>query len=889
MGLHPRRETPIRRQYLEIKRRYPEALLLFQMGDFYEAFDEDAEVLARELGIALTTKVMGKNFRVPLAGIPCHSLEQHLRRLIERGHKVAICDQLSPPGKGLVKRDVVRVITPGTVIEPSLLEGKANNYLASLMLSGSSPSEPAGLAYVDISTGEFATTQTSTEQALLELERLKPAEVLLPREQQGVEFPFPTSVTYLADELFEQEATHRTLLEQLEVSTLAAFGCEGLPLAIRAAGAILHYLRQTQPMALTQLTQLTTYFPEAFMALDPQTLHNLAVFPPYSGSSFSGAPGSEPSEGKGSLLEVIDLTQTPMGGRLLKKWLRQPSLDLKEIHRRQEVVQWFYEHAVIRSRFQAQLDRVCDLERLIHRIRNGVATPREVVMLGRSLEVLPSIIELLQEGKEVLASLWDSLRPCKEVVDLVSRALVDNPPAVPATARTSWEQGGVIREGFSQELDQLRSLLRSSKKYLADLESRERERTGIKSLKVGYNKVFGYYIEVTKPNLHLVPPDYIRKQTLVGAERFFTPELKEYEALISNAEARILELEASLFRQVCSQIGQHQEAILTNARTLAQLDVLAGWAEVALRRGYVRPELHSGTSITIRRGRHPVVEQSLALRKAFVPNDTELSTEGTQIMVLTGPNMAGKSTYLRQVALIVLLAQVGSFVPAESASIGLVDRIFTRVGLQDRIVAGQSSFLVEMTEIAHILNNATPRSLVILDEIGRGTGTYDGLAIARAVVEYLHNHPKHQAQTLFATHYHELTDLEGAFPRVRNFHMPVREEKGRIVFLHRVLPGKSLRSYGVQVARMAGLPRPVIQRAREIVARYEAGEKAAGKTPTPHVQEARNSYGPSIPENQALQKILRTLLELDIHTLTPIEALSKLYELQQTLQRLKDM
>jgi len=854
--------TPIRKQYLEIKKRYPQAILLFQMGDFYETFDEDAELVSRELNIALTTKWMGKNLRVPLAGFPCHSLEQYLRKLIRKGYKVAICDQLSPPGRGLVKRDVVRLITPGTVVESSLLEGKSNNYLASVVFPSEQPPDQAGIAYVDITTSEFATTQLAASQALSELERLNPAEILLSESSELSDSELPAPVTRLEDRWFELEITRRLLLDHFETDSLAGFGCDHLPLAVQAAGSIIYYLQQTQRAALDQLTRLNTYSIEQYMELDPQTLRNLEVFENYP-----------------SLLSVIDLTKTPMGGRLLKKWLRRPLLDVKDLSRRQDAVQWFYDNPLARSQLASLLDQVFDLERLLNRVRGGIATPRELVALGRSLEAIPKIMGVLREGGDALKPWLSQLKPCDEVVELISRAIVQEPPLTPsspiAIRGASFDQGGVIKDGFSKELDQLRLLLKSSKKYLAELERRERERTGIKSLKVGYNKVFGYYIEVTKPNLHLVPPDYIRKQTLVGAERFFTVELKEYESLISNAESRILELESSIFQQVCAQVGERRKEILANADVLAQLDVFSALAEAAVRYDYVRPQLTEGDAIIIKGGRHPIVEQSPALKEKFVPNDTFLSNADTQIMILTGPNMSGKSTYLRQVALIVLLAQIGSFVPADSATIGLVDRIFTRVGLQDHLAQGRSSFMTEMIETANILNNATPKSLVILDEIGRGTSTYDGLSIARAVIEYLHNHPGLRAKTLFATHYHELTDLEDAFPRVKNFHITVSEEDGKIIFHRKVLPGRGAKSYGIQVARLAGLPRPVVHRAQEIVADYES---RGYHQPQPRKLIRDESSRYISPSHKS---IIEILLKLDLNSMTPVEAMSKLYELQK--------
>lgn len=861
--------TPLRRQYLNVKRRYPDMLLLFQMGDFFEAFDEDAAILSRELGVALTTKWMGKTLRVPMAGIPVQSLEQHLGKLIERGYKVAICEQLTPPGKKLIKREVTRIVTPGTVVEPALLEGKVNNYLASLVPEG----KRAGIAYVDVTTGEFATTELALEAALEELERLEPSELLIPRSLSEAESIDPrlvalisgelAPVTWLEDDVLARERSRRLLLDHFQASSLTAYGCEHLPLAVCAAAAIIEYLRRTQPHAVDQLTRLRTYALSGYMTLDAQTVRNLEIFQSRMGTS------------EGSLLSVIDLTVTPMGGRRLKQWLKQPLLDRRELQRRQDVVAWFLENDRARRRFRAYLEKVFDLERLIGRIRSGIATPRELVVLGRSLAWIPKIRALFKSDVEPLGALFGELKPCTEVVQLIAQAIVDDPPA-------TVEQGEVVRAGYSKELDGLRAVLRDGKKYLADLEARERARTGIRSLKVGYNKVFGYYIEVTKPNLHLVPSDYIRKQTLVNAERFFTLELKEHESVVSHAQDRILELESSLFQQICRRVGEYREDVMSTARALSELDVLAAFAEGAARYRYVRPRLIDEPLIAIEKGRHPVVEQSLPEGR-FVPNDAFLSNDDFQIIILTGPNLSGKSTYLRQVALITLLAHVGSFVPATEATIGLVDRIFSRVGLEDNISRGQSSFMIEMMETASILNHATPRSLIILDEIGRGTSTYDGLSIARAVIEYIHNHPRLRAKTLFATHYHELTELGDALPRVKNFHITVAEEGGQIRFLRNVVPGKAGKSYGVQVARLAGLPRPVVHRAEEILAEYEAGSQGAqepsSRSPS-HVAEAKATYSSSLHRARA---ILDELVNLDIDSMAPVEALTKLYELKKKI------
>ncbi|MBE0415921.1 MAG: DNA mismatch repair protein MutS, partial [Dehalococcoidia bacterium] len=688
--------TPLRSQYLRIKRKYPEAIVFFRLGDFYETFDQDARVASRELEIVLTSREMGKGQRVPMAGIPYHALDNYLARLINKGYKVAICEQLSEPkARGLVERDVIRVVTPGTVVEPELLEGKVNNYLTALVVDR----EQAGIAYVDITTSEFQTTQLSHEGATSELERLRPSEIIAPCGSDFADLPFP--ITLLDEQWFELETARQLLLEHFGASSLEGYGCAHLSLAIKAVGAIIHYLGETQRGALGQLTRLSTYTTESFMILDPQTRRNLELFHTFRQGT------------AGSLLSIIDLTKTAMGGRLLRRWLGQPLLDIKQLERRLDAVAWFQGSAGRRTKTIALLGQIADLERLINRIRSGIATPRELVSLRRSLDAASHLREAMgQEDDPPIRWLLEGLKPCQDVIALISQAIVEEPPQSLGD--------GVIKEGFSAELDEIRSASRDAKKYLANLERQERERTGIRSLKVGYNKVFGYYIEVSKPNLPHVPADYIRKQTLVGGERFFTPQLKEYESLILNAQERIAELEGNILRQVSSQVGAAAERILEVASALAQMDVFSALGEAAARYNYIRPKLTTDDAIIISGGRHPVVEQMIS-DEPFVPNDTYLSNRDAQMVILTGPNMSGKSTYLRQVALIVLLAQIGSFVPADSASIGIVDRIFTRVGAQDEVSMGRSTFMVEMEETANILNHATPRSLVILDEIGRGT------------------------------------------------------------------------------------------------------------------------------------------------------------------------
>jgi DNA mismatch repair protein MutS len=846
--------TPLRRQYLRVKQKYPEAIVFFRLGDFYETFDEDAKVASRELDVVLTSREMGKGQRVPMAGIPHHALDNYLARLINRGHKVAICEQLTPPGKGLVERDVIRVVTPGTVVEPNLLEARANNYLASLVVEG----DEAGIAYVDISTSEFATTTLPFDKVLPELERLNPSEVLIPEDADDyAQLPF--NISLLDDYYFDMEIAREALLEHFNVATLEGYGCAHLPLAIRAAGALIHYVKETQKETLPQLNKLATYSTDSFMTLDGQTIRNLELF-----------QGGRWGETGHSLLSVIDLSKTAMGGRLLRNWLGHPLLDLPVLNQRHEAVDWFHHNSLARQKVISLLSDIADLERLVNRVSSGRVMPRELLTLRTSLEKVPDLKEAIADG-ETINWLIAELKPYPDIVDLISRAIADEPGDL--------EQGGVIRGGFSPELDEIRRNSKQAKQYLAGLEQRERQRIGIKSLKVGYNRVFGYYIEVSRSNLSLVPSDYIRKQTLAEAERFFTPELKEYESLILNAQEKIADLETAIFRQLCQQISAAGEQILATARAIAQIDALSSLAEVAARHSYVRPKLTDEDIIDIKGGRHPIVEQSIGSDN-FIPNDSYLCNRDNQLIILTGPNMSGKSTYLRQVALIILLAQIGSFVPADSANVGLVDRIFTRIGAQEDLAAGQSTFMVEMTEAANILNNATSRSFIILDEIGRGTSTYDGLSIAWAVAEFIHNHPELGAKTLFATHYHELVDLADILPKVKNFNVAVAEEGDKVIFLHRIIPGGTDRSYGIHVAQLAGLPKSVIIRAQEVLAELESHAAKKGKVP----QRKASLQIPLFPKDSP---IANEIVRLDIDSMSPLEAITKLYELKRMAQENK--
>lgn len=856
--------TPIRRQYLEIKRQYPDAIVFFRLGDFYETFDKDAEIAARELDLVLTGRNVGKGQRVPMAGVPHHAAESYIARLIGKGYQVALCEQIgSETINGLMPRDVTRVFTAGTIIEPDMLDAGRNNYLAAAVTEG----EKAGLAYVDITTGEFATTQLDGRRTLFEeLTRLGPSELLLPDNELslGEDSLSVKALSRLPGWKFDADSAEQNLLRHFGVSTLAGFGCEGKPLAIGAAGAILAYLRETQKGALGQIQGLSTYSVKGYMALDAASRRNLELV-----ESLTGGKSN-------SLLDVLDRTVTPMGKRLLRKRITRPLVNADDLNRRLDLVDAFFGDDLFRAKIRRRLRKLSDLERLSNRAVSGTASPREIESIGKTLAQLPSLAATMAERGTVpgngrsggaamdpLASLANQVDPCPETLALIERAIVEDAPA-------NVSKPGVIRPGFSAELDGVVNSSAHAREWVANLEPSERKRTGITSLKIGFNKVFGYYIEVTKANADRVPDDYIRKQTLTNAERYITPELKEYETLILNAEERIVTIERRLFTEVCQEVGAAAGRMLQTARAIAEMDASAALAEVAAVNGYVRPELHDDDTLTIKEGRHPVVELVQTLER-FVPNDCRFG-DGERIQIITGPNMSGKSTYLRQVALIVLMAQIGSFVPASEARVGLADRIFTRIGAHDELHAGRSTFMVEMVEAAEILNHASQRSLLILDEIGRGTSTYDGLSIAWAIVEYLHNHPRLKPRTLFATHYHELTGLAGLLPSVANYNVAVAEEGDEVVFLHQIVPGGADRSYGIHVAQLAGLPREVINRANQILVDLEKHAPTAAVEPS-HLKPAQQIA--LFPETSP---VLEELQRLDVSTMTPLEAINKLYE-----------
>ncbi len=854
--------TPIRKQYLEIKRQYPNAILFFRLGDFYETFDQDAEIAARELDIVLTSRPVGKGVRVPLAGIPHHAAENYLARLIERGFHVAICEQVGDqPAKGIFPREVVRVVTPGTLMESGLLPSDANNYLVCVQVRD----DHAGVAYVDISTGEFAVTELNSDDIQVtlraELSRLHPAEILYPdiiQLPEGISSHFTAWPAWH----FESDRCQDALLKHFEVASLDGFGLRGMILAVEAAGSIIQYLMDTQPAALKLLSSLNTYSTSDFMNLDASTRRNLELTETIRDGNVQG-----------SLLGELDRAISPMGKRLIRQWVSKPLLNVELIQQRQLGVQFLFNHGMLRAELRAAMKSLSDLERLTTRVVSGSAQPRDLIAMRATIQRLPGITQFfnvadsgLHNSEPDLAQLalghvLKDVDICSDELQLLEAAIAEDPPA-------TLQNIGVIKPGFSAELDGVIERSRHAREWMANLESVEREQTGIKTLKVGYNKVFGYYIEVTRANAQHVPPEYIRKQTLVNAERYITPEMKEYEALVLNAEDSIHEIETRIFRQVCDQLGSSSFRLLRTSRALAQLDVLASLAEASAFGGYVLPEVVAEDTLEIHEGRHPVVEHALRGER-FISNDA-IFEDGERIRILTGPNMSGKSTFLRQVALIVLMAQMGSYVPAASARIGLVDRIFTRIGAQDEIYSGQSTFMVEMVETANILHHATNRSLLILDEIGRGTSTYDGVSIAWAVVEYIHNHPSLKSKTLFATHYHELTQLADLLPGVRNYNVAVSETGGKVVFLHKIIPGGADRSYGIHVGQLAGLPSPVVQRAEQILLQLE---KSSGKA---------IKINPETPHQMALfpetNPMLEDLKGLDINALSPIEAINKLYE-----------
>jgi len=900
--------TPAMRQYYEAKKEYPDALIFFRMGDFYESFGEDAKTIAKELEITLTARGKDKSGqRMPLAGIPYHAIDTYLPRLINRGYKVAICEQLEDPkqAKGVVKRGVVRVVTPGTAIDSSMFSDASNNYLMAIAgkeigksgKSGKSEEKEIeiGISFLDISTGEFLTTQfrdsETFEKLLSEISRMRPAECILPPSLCGNpelvdRLKSQTLVQEFAPEVSGIKEAREKLKTHFKVATLEGMGCENLDFAVYSAWAALEYAQTTQMRDLAHINTLRTYSNSEFMILDSITLRNLEIIK------------NVRDEGEGnSLYRTLNYTKTPMGSRILKKWLLKPLLSVEKINFRLDALQELTENSLFLHEAQDWLSEIRDIERLIGRVVYGNSNARDLIALKKSLEAVSPIRELLLENassgllKEITEGLL-SFTELEDLVEMTEKAIVSEPPL-------SVREGGMIKAGYSEELDELREIASNSKQWIANFQQKEREKSGIKSLKVGYNKVFGYYIEVTNANSSQVPRDYIRKQTMVNAERFFTPELKEKESLILTANDKAMALEYEIFSKITQTLSANSKQLQETAERIGTLDVLASLAEVSGNNNYCRPELTDTCKILIRAGRHPVVENKVS--GGFVPNDTEMDCKENQFLLVTGPNMAGKSTFMRQTALIAIMAQAGSFVPASYASIGIIDQVFTRIGAFDDLASGQSTFMVEMVELANILNNASPKSLVLLDEIGRGTSTYDGYSIAKAVVEFLHNREKVGVRALFATHYHQLTALEENLKRVKNYHIAVKEEGHELVFLRKIVPGATDRSYGIHVAKLAGIPEKVIERANEVLKELERedifeekdseenenGRKKKSRATARYTQmmlfDPGSSKGNSEQIDNKPNPVEETLRALNVDAMTPIEALNKLHELKRLL------
>ena len=870
------------RQYYGIKERHPKAVLLFRMGDFYETFDADAKTVSRILGITLTSRNNGQADDVPMAGFPHHAIDSHLPKLIRSGLRVAICEQVedaSTSSGKVVDRDVVEVVTPGVSFRDQLLNPKQSTYVAAVHWQG----DTAGVSFLDATTGEFAVTEAPARDVLPLLQSIAPSEILVDKRQKDRvpdRMADQVPLTPQEDWVFGYDFAYETLTQHFDTHSLKGFGVEHMDTGLVAAGAVLHYLQETQKGAVPHIRRIQRYAQDEHIALDAETKRNLELVRPMQ------------EDAEGALIDMLDTTQTPMGARLLRSWLVRPLRDVDAIQARQDAVAHWVAAQSDRADLREELAQVGDLERLASKVATGRAQPRDLIAIKLTLKQLPRLKPFVTNtGCEALAALNEALTLCPDVVDRIQEALVDDPPA-------KISEGGLIRDGYNAELDELREVASSGKQWVADMEQEESERTGIPSLKVGFNKVFGYYIEVTNTHTEKVPDRYIRKQTLVNSERYITPELKEYEEKILTAEEKIEQLEHELFNELRMVIAEHTPRLQENAHQLARLDVFAALAHGAEAHNYVQPTVDDSLVIDIEAGRHPVVERSLQAGEAFIPNDVRVDPDAQQVLIITGPNMAGKSVALRQTGLIVLLAQIGAFVPADSARIGVVDRIFTRVGASDNLAAGESTFLVEMNETANILNNATSRSLILLDEVGRGTSTFDGLSIAWALVEYLHEQPEVAARTLFATHYHELNALAERLDRVRNYRIQVQEHDGEIIFLRKLVAGGADHSYGIEVARMAGLPNLVIHRAREILAHLEQQDLAVDTEGTAHPDAASpdaervpdmedgvmgqmSLFHQPDPKAEALKEAVQSI---DPNRMTPIEALMKVAELKEMLE-----
>ncbi len=861
-------ETPLMKQYYAVKNKYPDAVLLFRVGDFYETFGEDAIKAAEICGITLTRRANGSASFVELAGFPYHALDTYLPKLVRAGQRVAICEQLEDPKltKTIVKRGITELVTPGVSINDNVLEHRENNFLASVHIEKNS----AGVAFLDISTGEFITAEGTFEHIDKLLNSFQPKEVLFQKgkEKLFVELFGPKFYTYKLDDwVYTFDAANDRLLRHFETVNLKGFGIQNLEMGIIAAGAILYYLDITQHKQVNHITALSRIEEDQYVWLDRFTIRNLELF-------------HSINEGAKTLIQVIDKTISPMGARLLKRWVALPLKEVVRIRERQEVVEKFVTNSDLREEIATQLHLVGDLERIISKASTGRINPREMVQLKNSLLAIAKIKENCQATEnKVLIRYAEQLNPCHSICERIAKEMVAEPPMMLV-------KGNVISVGVSEELDELRGLAFSGKDYLRKLQERESIRTGISSLKVSYNNVFGYFIEVRNMHKDKVPAEWIRKQTLVNAERYITEELKEYETKILGAEERILSLETSLFNELINSLTEYYQAIQLNANLTAQIDCLLSFATVAVQNKYNRPDVNDSDLLEIKGGRHPVIEQQLPVGEKYIANDLTLDNTEQQIIMITGPNMAGKSALLRQTALIVLLAQIGSYVPAESAGIGFVDKIFTRVGASDNISSGESTFMVEMTEAASILNNISDRSLILFDELGRGTSTYDGISIAWSIVEYIHEHPRVRAKTLFATHYHELNEMEKSFGRIRNFNVSIKEMGKNIIFLRKLVPGGSNHSFGIHVAQMAGMPRSVVARAEDILAQMEKSNRQ--EYPVKPVGDlARNREGYQLSffqlDDPVLKQIRDEIRNLDINRMSPLEALNKLNEIKKII------
>ena len=859
--------TPMMRQYVELKAKHPDAVLLFRCGDFYETYLEDAVIASRILGITLTRRNNGNNKGSEMAGFPFHALDTYLPKLVRAGKRVAICDQLEDPKltKKLVKRGITELVTPGVAMSDNVLNYKENNFLASVHFDKST----CGIAFLDISTGEFITGEGTPDYIEKLLSNFSPKEVLFERnrKQQFEQFFGSKFFTFQLDDwVFTEQTAKQKLLKHFGVKNLKGFGVDHLKSGIIASGAILQYLEMTQHTQIGHITSISRIEEEKYVRLDKFTLRNLELI----------APMNE--DGK-SLLDVIDNTISPMGSRMLRRWLVFPLKSEKKINDRLDIVEYFFREPEFRELLDEQLHRIGDLERVVSKVAVGRVTPREMVQLKTALQAIKPIKTACEHAKnDVLKRVGDQINLCELIRDKIDRELHPDAPQFV-------NKGGVINDGVNEELDQLRSIAYHGKDYLLKIQEREAEKTGIQSLKIGYNNVFGYYLEVRNTYKEQVPQEWIRKQTLAQAERYITEELKEYEEKILGAEEKIISLETKLFNDLVIATQEYIQQIQTNANLIAHLDCLLSGAKTAQEHKYVRPVIDSSDIIDIKQGRHPVIETQMPIGEEYVPNDIMLDAEGQQIMIITGPNMAGKSALLRQTALIVLLAQTGSFVPAESARIGLVDKIFTRVGASDNISLGESTFMVEMTEASNILNNVSPKSLVLFDELGRGTSTYDGISIAWAIVEYLHENPRAKARTLFATHYHELNEMEKNFGRIKNYNVSVKEVDGKVIFLRKLMRGGSEHSFGIHVAEISGMPKSIIRRANVILKELEADNAGVGSAGKPTAAIAQSREGMQLSffqlDDPVLCQVRDEIIGLDINNLTPVEALNKLNEIKK--------